>query len=247
MRYLVLGPGGVAMYSIFGFIKRMEEKGMLTDLQEISGSSAGALAAFCFLTRMTTEQMLAVDNRSLSKFSIRHLLKTGGLINTSFSRDILVKISNQTFAEMYSSCGIKLHISALSIEKGYTDSFSVDTTPNMIVADAVIASISIPLLFPPHNGYLDGSIVEEIPATPFLKYPDDEILIVKITMENTETKGPMKTILQLAVLLCNMRSKYIGPCVNIDIPPKLNILDFKMKHDDKLRLYLLGYSHCYLA
>ena len=207
------------MLSIYGFIKRMEEKGMLTDLCELSGSSAGALAGFCYLAKMSTEDVLKVDIRSMSKFSIKHLLKTGGLINTESS-----------------------------IDKATPVYFSVDTSPDMLVADAVLASISIPFMFPPHNGYLDGSLTEELPCTPFSTFPPDEILAIRIPWEDMpEAKGPMKMILQVVFMLCNMRDRFVGPSVNILIPPKINTYDFKMKHDDKIKLYLLGFSHYYLA
>lgn len=248
MKYLVLGPGGLAMLSIYGFIKRMEEKGMLTDLCELSGSSAGALAGFCYLAKMSTEDVLKVDIRSMSKFSIKHLLKTGGLINTESSIEFLKSISNQTFAEFYESTKIKFHVSALSIDKATPVYFSVDTSPDMLVADAVLASISIPFMFPPHNGYLDGSLTEELPCTPFSTFPPDEILAIRIPWEDMpEAKGPMKMILQVVFMLCNMRDRFVGPSVNILIPPKINTYDFKMKHDDKIKLYLLGFSHYYLA
>jgi NTE family protein len=246
MKYLVLGPGGLAMFSIFGFLKRMDEKGMLTNLKEISGSSAGALAAFCFLNKMSTEDVLKVDIQRMSKFSLKNLLKTGGLIKTDDSLEMLLSISNKTFAEMDPS--VKLHVSAFSVDKHYPVYFSVDTTPDMRVADAVLASISIPFMFPPHLGHLDGSLTEEIPWTPFSSYSDDDILAIRIPWdEMPEAKGPMKMIMQTVFVISNMRAKFVGPSVNISIPPVINTYDFKMSHDDKLRLYLLGYSHCYLV
>jgi len=248
MKYLVLGPGGLAMFSLFGFMKRLKEKGLLDDLQEISGSSAGALTAFCYLIDMSTEDVLKVDIKSLSKFSIKNLIKTGGLINTEQSIEFLKSLSPVTFAELYEKTKVKLHVSALSIEKSSPVYFSVDTAPNMMVADAVLASMSIPFMFPPHLGYLDGSLTEELPWTPFSSCVPDDVLAVRIPWdEMPEAKGPMKMILKTVFMIFNMRSKFIGPSVNIPIPVNINTYDFKMNHDEKIKLYLLGYSHGYLA
>ena len=48
----------------------------LEDVIEIAGSSAGALAAICFILNVSLEKCLKVDTRSVFKPSIKSFLKS---------------------------------------------------------------------------------------------------------------------------------------------------------------------------
>lgn len=234
---LALGPGGSAALSIFTFLQNIPRP------EEISGASAGALAAFGYLIGMTLDDILRTDFGGLIKYSIKNFIKNGGLADTSKFRDELLKYSKETFKELYEHTGIKFYIAATSVAKGSVDYFSIDTAPDMQVADAVAASISVPFLFAPHMGYIDGGLVEEIPATPFI---GREFLAVRVPVDPPKTiQGPMGLLNSILNIVYNLRARSTYPnVVDIQIPP-VNVFNFKLSTDDKLRLALAGVKASY--
>lgn len=56
---------------------------------------------------------------------------------------------NVTFREHFDAFGIKLVLAGTNLESGMSELFSVDTTPQMPVADAVRISMSLPLIYKP--------------------------------------------------------------------------------------------------
>jgi NTE family protein len=243
MKYLVLGPGAIGVYAIFGLLKKMKDSGDFSDLLEVSASSAGAIAAFCIFANVSVDDALKIDAATTLSIRIKNLLRTSGLIDPSESLRILKQFSSKTFQEMYNDTKIKLHIAAFSIEKLSTVYMSVDTSPDLKVAEAVMASMSIPILFPPSNGYLDGSLMEEVPWTPFAGTSPDDLVAVRIVTKDWQPpeSGLMRVLVVLLNVCWSLRAKYHGRTIDLDIGD-INLVDFKTSHDSKLRMFLLGYS-----
>jgi len=241
MKYLVIGPGAIGVYALFGLLKKLEDTGQLDDLVEISASSAGALAAFCLLTKMKVEDALKVDAGKILKLKLKNLLNNEGLIDPTEALLVMKQHSQKTFRELYDATSIKFHVAAFSIEKLSTDYLSVDNVPDMLVADAVMSSMSIPLMFPPFNGYLDGSLMEELPSTPFAQLPSDDILAVRIVTRDTPVTGLLRILTVLLKVCWSVRTKYQGRVIDLALGD-VNLVDFKTSHDSKIKMYLLGYQ-----
>ena len=61
MKYLVIGPGAMAFYAMLGYLKNIEKR--LTDVQEISGASAGSILAVLFALGKTVDEMIDISLR----------------------------------------------------------------------------------------------------------------------------------------------------------------------------------------
>jgi predicted acylesterase/phospholipase RssA len=161
-------------------------------------------------------------------------------------REELMKfcVTDITFKKLYDTTGIKFHIPAYSIEKCMNIYFSVDSHPYMSVIDAVCASISIPLIFPPYNGYIDGSLVEEIPWVPFASKTNEDVLAVRISGESKiiDEKSFVNYITSLMNIVYSMRDKNIKIRTVIVNTGDLNIYNFKLDHHTKMKLFIAGYS-----
>lgn len=237
MKYLVIGPGAMGVYAFIGKLKRLKDDGHLDDLEEISASSAGALAAWYILTNMHLDDALKLNPAAMFKVRIKNLMKNEGLIDQTEALDAMKAHSSRTFSEMYRDTKVKLHVAAFSLEKMSTVYLSVDTAPDMLVAEAITASISIPIMFQPFKGYLDGSIMEELPWTPFAHLPPDNISAIRLVCRESPPKG----LLRILTVILGMRAKYHGRTIDVDIGD-INWLDFKLSHDVKLQMFLLGYT-----
>jgi len=249
MEYLVLGPASMGMFSLIGCITKYENE--LKNIKEISGSSAGALIAVALALNIQIseilDRLLSVDFENLSKFKLRCLIKTYGLIDMKPVRETLVEAygCDPTFLELHK----KIYISSYCLNRCRTEYFSVDTHPNMKVIDAVCMSIAIPLIIPPveykNMIYMDGCTRELIPVTPFVDKKPDKIFCIKLKMKDvyfekiTNLKQFIQAITTTALKLPDTNIVNMGMVKEIDTGD-IDIYNFSMSHEDKLRMFLLG-------
>lgn len=249
MKYLIIGPGGMGFFMILGYLKKIEHE--LKEVEEISGSSAGAILGFFLAVGKSLNEILDfsinIDVESHLKMNLKSLLKNFGLVETTSIKETLVKLAgcNPKFRDLK----IKFHVAAMCVNTSSTVYFSKDTHPDMEVVDAVVASMSIPLFFTAfrYKGsmYVDGGALEEAPAFPFLSKNGDEVFCVQLKMrrpvfgEVTDIKTYLKNIVT-AGFLSRISYPHIRR-VLLDFKD-YDVLNLKLPVEDRLRLYLMGQS-----
>jgi len=249
MKYLILGPASMGIYSMIGTLKALESQ--LVDVEEISGSSAGSILALMLALGMSIDEIL---NISLSlnipefvKLRIGSFFNKFGFVDMEPIRDTLVTIcgSDPTFEEL----DMKIYVSAYCLNSSSTEYFSRDTHPKMKVIDAVCMSIAVPLLFScgKYQGrtYVDGGTQEQYPVTPFLDKKPHEITCVKLKMEQTyqdNINNPRQFVESLirSTLINRVEYKDSSNVIEVNVGDT-NIFDFSMSYEDKIRLYNMGY------
>lgn len=248
IKYLVIGPGGQGLFALLGYLKKIEDQ--LTDVQEISGASAGAIIAFFMCSNKPVSEildlMLSVDVPSLTKLNLNVFLNSYGFIDQTQIREKLVELygSDPTFSDVLPK---KLWISALCVNTGRTEYFSADTHPDMKITEAVCMSISVPFLMAGYRFkgrmYLDGGTIESFPGQPFLHKLREEVQCVCVKSRmSTEKIENFKDYLAaiIGAYHVSARITFNLPCFTVDVG-EMNLLDMNMCHEDKLRLYLLGF------
>ena len=250
MKYLVLGPASMGIFSLIGLLKARET--VLTDVKEISGSSAGAILALFLALGMSVDEILnislSLNIPSFVKIRIGSFFNKFGFVDMTPIRKKIVDIckSDPTFKEI----GMKIYIAAFCLNTGETVYFSKDTHPNMKIIDAVCMSIAIPFIFAcgNHEGYtyIDGGTKEDYPLTPFLDKKPHEITCIKIIMDriyHDKIESPKKFVEMLVRSALSNRNGYTLPVNIIEINVKnTNIFDFNMSYEDKIKLFNLGYT-----
>jgi predicted acylesterase/phospholipase RssA len=249
MRYLVLGPASMGIYSLIGTLKALEPK--LVDVKEISGASAGSILTLMLALGMSVDEILEVslslDISKLVKVRIGSFFNKFGFVDMEPIRDTLVTIcgSDPTFEEL----DMKIYVSAYCLNSSSTEYFSRDTHPKMKVIDAVCMSIAVPLLFScgKYQGrtYVDGGTQEQYPVTPFLDKKPHEITCVKLKMEQTyqdDINNPRQFVESLirSTLINRVEYKDSSNVIEVNVGDT-NIFDFSMSYEDKIRLYNMGY------
>lgn len=239
-------------------MKCLSDHGKLSDLQEISCSSTGAILGFFYvITKGDFETMLQCALEApmdiLAKTDIKTLIKKFGLINTDRFEKYMSKTAKKitqgmdpTFAELYAMNPIKLYIPTVDIISNRTIYMSVDTTPDMKVSHAVRRSISVPFVMAPHweKGciYVDGSLNELSPFTPFLG--KNEVLEIRFVWNPSPNRMP-KTFFEYLYLIVKSllstrpESHFFE---KIEITTDIDIFNFAMSREDKLECYTDGYS-----
>tara|TARA_B100000768_G_scaffold176041_2_gene188253 strand:- start:472 stop:1233 length:762 start_codon:yes stop_codon:yes gene_type:complete len=253
MEYIILGPAAMGIFTVLGCLKREEEN--LKNIKEISGSSAGAILALFLALEIplydVLERLLSIDIEKLTKYKLKSLLSSYGLIDINPIRKILVKIygCDPTFSELKK----KIYVSAYCLNRRRTEYFSIDTHPEMKVIDAICLSISIPILTSTKKYrdmiYIDGGTKEIIPATPFIHIPYHKIMCVRlkpqdIYIENISNFKEFMGALLSAVLnvRAHLNTETYGKNIEVDTGNH-NLFLFNMSYEEKIRMYLHGLNH----
>jgi NTE family protein len=156
----VLSGGGARGFAHLGFLKALNEAGIYPDV--IAGTSAGALAGVLYADGYTPEEILKITNTGSRFDLLRPALPREGLLQISGITKILrTHLRAKTFSELK----IPLFVTATDINNAKVVYFS---DGNLV--DTVIASSSIPVLFPPVKlgefYYVDGGVLDNLPIRP---------------------------------------------------------------------------------
>lgn len=250
MKYLVLGPASMGIFSLIGALKARETS--LADVKEISGSSAGAILALFLAVGMSMDEIvdvsLSLNIPNFVKIRIGSFFNKFGFVDMVPIRKKLVDIcgSDPTFNEL----DMKIYVSAYCLNTAETVYFSKDTHPDMKVIDAVCMSMAVPFIFAcgnyEDNIYVDGGMKEEYPLTPFLDKKPYEVTCIKIKMDRIfqETiDNPKQFVDVLVRSALSNREVYKLPIKIVEINVgDTDVFDFNMEYEEKIRLYNTGYS-----
>lgn len=178
IKNLILSAGGVHGYAYLGSYKYLIENNLLDNLENILGTSAGALFSLLYLFKFTPAEMEEFTTKLLPSqwFDINYK----GFLNffDDFGVDqgekmikIIRIITNRklgkpflTLKELYEYNKINFIVSAVNISKQKQVYFNHETHPDLEVSKAIRMSSSIPILFKPFKYeddlYVDGGIID---------------------------------------------------------------------------------------
>lgn len=188
-RNLVFEGGGVKGIAYVGALKLLEERGVLTDIKRLGGTSAGAINAVLLGCGYSNAEQLkilrALDFEKFkdSSFGIltdaQRLVTQYGWYKGDFFHDwigTLIKAKlgspNVTFEDFSRQQGRDLYLIGANLSTGFGEVFSPEHTPAMRVADATRISMSLPLFFasvrnPRGDVYVDGGLLYNYPVKLF--------------------------------------------------------------------------------
>jgi len=186
---IVLSGGGVRGLAYVGVFLELEKLGFLKNLNEVLGVSCGALFGFAYTLGYSPNELnefvelfdfsliqniepetalqyfysYGIDNG----YNLERLLESI-LKNKGFSKNI-------TFIDHYNKTKMYFRCFATNILNCKYHEFSYKITPNVLLIDALIASMSIPGYFIPkvieNNMYSDGGIINNFPLD-LIKHKD---------------------------------------------------------------------------
>ena len=181
-RRIALCGGGILGIAHVGFLKAMEEEGMLVHVREYIGISAGALTALFLVLGYTIKQVEEIATnfqfsslRNISPENILNFPFTFGLDGGELLESFIVSILHQkgfapdtTFEELYVKCPIHLRCFATELQTCRVRQFSTTVTPKVTVRFALRASMSLPFIYTPVQEaggalLIDGGILNNLP------------------------------------------------------------------------------------
>jgi NTE family protein len=157
---VVLSGGGARGFAHLGFLEALNEAGIFPDI--IAGTSAGALAGVLYADGNTPRQILKfMDTGSRLDFLRPALPKEGLLQINGIVKILKANLKATTFSELK----IPVFVTATDMNNGRAVYFNEGE-----IMDPLIASASIPVLFPPVKigefYYVDGGILDNFPIRP---------------------------------------------------------------------------------
>lgn len=190
IKNLALKGGGVKGIAYVGALKELDERGHYSTLENVSGTSAGAIVAAMIAVGYSPDEIdKLMRGLNFKKFKSGwnpfRLFTKFGLYSGDYILDFIheflekspKKLSpNATFKELNEKGCINLIVFASDLNTHTIKEFSFDTCNDCIVAEAVRASMSIPLFFkgwkftnsiPDNNLYVDGGVVFNYPLSLF--------------------------------------------------------------------------------
>ena len=251
--YLVIGPGGLGFFAFLGALSAIG----LENVDEVSGSSAGALLGLFICCGKTIEEIVAfcfsVDIKELSKISVMSLISRFGLIPHAPIKKILKEFCGDV---KFRDLPKKLHVTSFCVNKCETEYFSVDNVPDMSVIDAVCMSISVPFLFEAikYNGftYIDGGTRECNPDLAFINKNPSDVLI--LTRENHRKHCEIHNFKDFIMALVGVavESGVKGmtnvKTITIDFNAfDFNMFDFSIGTEEKMKFFTAGYNAVFLC
>jgi predicted acylesterase/phospholipase RssA len=232
----------------------------LGHLEEISGSSAGALLAYMYVVThgdvpKILDFAMKAPIKQVMKPNIKSLFSSYGLIPVKGIRtvcdsitDTFMQKADVTFKDLYDWNPIKFHVTSFCVDLQKTQYFSVDNTPNVRVNDAICGSIAIPFIISScmigELTHIDGGVEEDTPCACFLGRPKDDVLVVRFGPGAPKAVTGIKTF-ALNILFTLMKSRYkYTQFRSIELDQQtIDMFDFGMSAEHKLRLFLQGQAH----
>jgi NTE family protein len=186
---LVFEGGGVKGIAYAGALQVLTDCGIMPQIKQVAGTSAGAITATLVALGYQAPEIKSIimsldfkqfeDGWELLRLPTEYGLYRGNTFLTWIQKMIANKTNNQpdiTFAKLYALTGIGLFVFATDLNIYDIKQFSHLDTPDVPVAEAVRASMSIPLFFkawqfsnnlPDNHVYVDGGVVLNYPLTVF--------------------------------------------------------------------------------
>ena len=185
---LMLSGGGVLGFYHLGVVKALSAEKLLPRV--ISGASAGSLIAGVLGTHTDDELEHFFDPANIhfeaekeANLISRMFFGANSLVDVHDLENIVAGlIPDMTFQEAYEKTGRQINVSVAPAEAHQTSRLlNAITSPNVFVRSAVIASCSVPGVFPsvmlmaknshgeaqpylPSRKWVDGSIADDLPA-----------------------------------------------------------------------------------
>ena len=172
MTTLSIGGGSFKGFCFIGALDYLDSKNYLTLLNEFHGTSIGASIGILYIIGFKPVDILryflSIDFKNLWDFNINNINSTYSILSDKvfsvyflnfFSQKESIDITIEEFIKKYN---VNINIYAVSLNKRKIINFNSEEYKNVKIQDALRASASIPLIFPPvkinDDYFVDGCL-----------------------------------------------------------------------------------------
>ena len=170
-KYFVLSGGGCRGFAHLGVVKALQESGISPS--EISGTSSGAIAGAFLSNGFSPDE---IKDIFIGKLKLNMLSRNEFKLGLISMKNIRIFLQKNLRYKKFEDLPIPFYATATNFADGSQHIFNRGN-----IIDAIIASSSIPILFPPviiHGiPFVDGGLSNNLPIEPFINNKKDIICI----------------------------------------------------------------------
>ena len=266
---LVFKGGGVLGIAYAGAIQTLEEKGILKNIKRVAGTSAGSIIATLIALKFNSKEIKSILNSTdfkdfLDAGDSARIVTTYGIYKGDFFLNWLKRLikkktgsEDTTFGDLSNKKFLDLIVFATDLTNVELKEFSNKSTPNVIIAEAVRASMSIPLIFvawkftnnvPDDHLYVDGGLLCNYPISAFERLDNTLGFFLKIEEESNplDHNNMMKYIERLLTTVMQRQAiDFLSNSDQVKASVFINSLgisstNFKLTNDEKTKLFNEG-------
>lgn len=276
IKNLVFEGGGVKGVAYIGAIEVLSEKNLLKDITGVAGNSAGAITACLLALQYSASEINKIvfemdfksfeDDKNYRRVKSEYGLYAGDTFLEWMTSLIVQKgfATTATFQDLNDKGCLDLKVYATDLYTRNLQEFSLEKTPNTIVAEAVRASMSIPLFFkvwkfsnnlPNDHLYVDGGVLLNYPLNAFDKTQKKDERTLGFRTDNISnkpsvdafgykdlkayTKALFETMLVAQNVIFKENETAVKSTVHID-DMGISATNFDLTEDDKYALITEG-------
>jgi len=256
IKNIILSGAGFKCWAYIGTLRALSEH-KTPDLEEMIGVSAGSIFGLLYILNIKWDFLLEffikLNFKELFDVDIDNILVQQSLLAGLKFTNILKEITSYrvdpdiTFKQLRCYSKIKFTVNALNITDGVLEYFNYILTPDIKVIDAIRASCSLPILFPPYKidtkFYYDGGICNNCPAD-----ITDEINTLVFDLSN-HGNGNLNSInsinlinlLNILVTMANKSNPQKMVYKILDESFNDQVYNLNQSRDDIFNIYMYGY------
>lgn len=242
---LCFSGGAIRGFLHLGALHELKIQNKL-DIKEVSGNSIGSLCAAIVAMNIDLESVISLlfelEINVVDRIDLLNFLQTKAIYSSDKLKNLCQQIIslkynyNITFKELFTDTGIKLNINTTDVDN-YTETiFNYINYPDVYILDAIIASMSIPLIFPPvvigEKRYVDGFLINDIPYEILEDQENILILYINRTLPDCHNENLYDYIFKLLNCICSKK------CPEIKNPNKTVFLNTECADNNILSLDL---------
>ena len=196
IKNLVFSGSGSKIFMHLGFVQYLVENDLFSKVNTFIGTSGGSIVALLLsikydistltelFIKLKYEQLEKIDSDSILNFFDTYGVDTGENMERALRIMLKNKIGNThiTFKELYDLTNNSLVVCSTNLQRHQEVYFDYISYPDLDIIEAVLMSISIPLLYTPrkYKGdlYVDGGLLSHYP----IEYIETENLLKEETL-----------------------------------------------------------------
>lgn len=250
---LVLSAGGTYAVAYVGVINCLEKRMMMNNIRNFYGTSAGSLVcsmAACGLTSAEMMQIMEEWGKKCTSPCVTDLMRIPEEWGAVKVRDALGSLldaylpPDETFVSLAKRRGSRLSVYAYNVTTSALTEFGINSTPDMDIRDAVLASCCVPFLYSPvtigGQLYVDGAVTQR---TPIHNVPCSKTaLAIDVTEESICSPSNLWEYFQrLTTGTSRHVGHFDGTFITINLPNNTpSLLEGPFNHSDLKKLADIG-------
>ena len=256
IKNIIFSGGGLKGWAYIGTIKALNEYINYREIEQVIGVSIGALFGLLYILQFDTDFlldfMINLNFKELADIDMDSILINQSVLSGIKFKSLLKEIISYkidpevTFNDLKRYSKILFTVNAINISDSKLEYFNYQLTPDIKVLDAIMASSSLPFLFPSYQinkkYYFDGGVVNNCPIDMV-----DELYTLAFDLTVETTSGSSFKLLDFLCCLISMSNhSYTNSkkeCIHqlLDDRFKNQTVNLNQSKDDIFNIYMTGY------